>query len=54
MFALWILPLQAGVWVATARALLDAPLARIIPLFSLVLFAATCFVFLTGALRVAS
>lgn len=50
--ALWVLPLQTGIWIATARALLDAPLSRIVPLFSMVLFASTCFVFLTGSLLV--
>jgi hypothetical protein len=51
--ALWVLPLQAGTWLATARALLDAPLSRTIPLFSMVLFASMCFMFLTGSLLVA-
>lgn len=50
--ALWILPLQAGIWCATARALLDAPLSRIVPLLAMVLFASTCFMFLTGSLLV--
>ncbi|MDA1195718.1 MAG: hypothetical protein O2894_11105 [Planctomycetota bacterium] len=51
--ALWILPLQAAAWLGTARTVLDAPLAKVVPLFSLVLFVATCFVFLTGSLLVA-
>lgn len=50
--AIWVLPLQTGVWLATARALLDAPLSRIVPLFSMVLFAALSLVFLTGSVLV--
>ena len=50
--ALWVLPLQIGVWLATARALLDAPLSRIVPLFSMALFVALCLMFLTGSLLV--
>jgi len=50
--ALWLLPLQAVIWLGAARATLDAPLARTIPLFALVLFASTCFVFATGSLLV--
>ena len=50
--ALWVLPLQVGVWLAIARGLLDAPLSRIVPLFSMVLFASLCLMFLTGSLLV--
>jgi hypothetical protein len=50
--ALWVLPLQALIWLGAARSTLDAPLSRTIPLFALVLFASTCFVFATGSLLV--
>jgi hypothetical protein len=50
--ALWVLPLQGVIWLGTARGLLDAPLARTIPLFAMVLFLSTCFVFATGSLLV--
>lgn len=50
--ALWVVPLQVVVWLGTARALLDAPLSRIVPLFSMVLFTALCLMFLTGSLLV--
>lgn len=50
--AVWILPLQALVWLGVARSTLDAPLSRTVPLFAMVLFASTCFVFATGSLLV--
>lgn len=50
--AVWIVPLQVGLWLTVARSTLDAPIARIIPLFSMVLFAATCFMFATGSLLI--
>lgn len=50
--ALWVLPLQAAIWLAAARAALDAPLARVVPLFAFVLFGSACCVFLTGSVLV--
>lgn len=50
--AIWILPLQAAIWLGVARSSLEAPLARAIPLFAFVLFGSTCFVFATGTLLV--
>jgi hypothetical protein len=50
--ALWILPLQAGVWLFVARTALDAPLSKTVPLFAFVLFGSTCFMFFTGSVLV--
>ena len=50
--AVWIVPLQAVIWLFVARSTLDAPLSRTVPLFSMVLFASTCFVWATGSLLV--
>ncbi len=50
--ALWVLPLQAAIWLGVARSSLEAPLSRAIPLFAFVLFGSTCFVFATGTLLV--
>ena len=50
--ALWLVPLQVVIWLATARALLEAPLSRTIPLLAVVVFASTAFLFATGSLLV--
>jgi len=50
--ALWIVPLQAVIWLGVARSTLDAPLSRTVPLFAMVLFASTCFVFAIGSLLI--
>lgn len=50
--AIWILPLQAAVWLVVARTALDAPLSKTVPLFAFVLFGSTCFMFFTGSLLV--
>ena len=52
--ALWVLPLQAVIWLGVARSTLDAPMSRTIPLLALVLFAAVCCAFATGSLLVAA
>lgn len=50
--ALWIVPLQAAIWLIVAGTALDAPLSRTIPLLAMVLFTTTVFVFATGSLLV--
>ena len=50
--AVWVVPLQVAIWLFVARSTLDAPLSRTVPLFSIVLFASTCFVWATGSLLV--
>jgi predicted ABC-type transport system involved in lysophospholipase L1 biosynthesis ATPase subunit len=50
--AVWILPLQAAIWMLVARSVLDAPIARIVPLFAFALFGSACCVFATGSVLV--
>jgi len=50
--AIWIIPLQAVIWLGIARGSLEAPLSRSIPLLAFVLFGSTCFLFATGTLLV--
>ena len=52
--ALWVVPLQVGIWLFVARSTLDAPLSRTVPLLAVVLFAATSFVFAVGSVLVAA
>lgn len=50
--AIWILPLQAGIWLFVARTALDAPVGRVVPLFAFALFGSACFIFFTGSVLV--
>ncbi len=50
--AIWILPLQALLWLGVACGSLEAPLSRSIPLLAFVLFGSSCFMFATGTLLV--
>jgi hypothetical protein len=50
--AIWVLPLQAAIWMAVARTALDAPLSRVVPLFAFALFGAACCAFITGSVLV--
>ncbi len=50
--ALWVIPLQGAIWLGVARASLEAPLSRTIPLLALMLFAATAFAFAVGSVLV--
>ncbi len=50
--ALWVLLLQAVLWVGLAKALLETPTPRTVMLFAFVVFGSLVFVFVTGALLV--
>ncbi len=50
--AIWILPLQAAIWLFVARTALDAPVGRVVPLFAFALFGSACFIFFTGSVLV--
>ncbi len=50
--ALWVLLLQAVLWLGVAKALLESPTPRTILLLAFVVFGSLAFVFVTGALLV--
>lgn len=50
--AIWIIPLQAAIWLGVARGSLEAPISRTVPLLALMLFAATAFAFAVGSVLV--
>jgi hypothetical protein len=50
--AVWVVPLQAVLWIGLAKALLDTAASRTVVLFAFVLFGAVAVVFVTGAVLV--